>query len=239
LERPGTSPLSGTFPAREFSMKRALVLLTFALSLSAVRPVQAAELKILEPTDRSVVKGAVTFKVKPEHAPGEQFFQNVDIRIQNEFGTTLQKLVAVFDRRTGICAVPFDTRRLRDGMYTAVISYRTLVGDKAQPVEEDLVFGVRNGTTKPVKFTVELEEREFGDEEGADIVVKVLDSRGKPMTGARVAFKVDKGETSSDAEITDTEGEAFVTVDSDEVGSVTLTITVEGLPPVTKVIRFV
>jgi hypothetical protein len=42
-----------------------------------------------------------------------------------------------------------------------------------------------------------------------------------------------------DAEITDSEGEAIASVDSEDAQTVTLTVTVENLPPITKVIKFV
>jgi hypothetical protein len=221
-------------------MKRLILALGLACFAVAARPSAAAELEILEPQDRSIVKGTINVRIKPQNEQTEMFFENPRLSIQDEFGTDLQKLEATLNPATGVCSAKWDTTKVKDGLYVIAISYRTLVrGATPQTDDDEITVAVRNGSRKPAKFTVKLEERPYKGEEGCEVTVKVLDAAGKPMPGARVSFKVDKGDIDTDVELTDGEGEAFTTVDSEEVATVTLTITVENLPPVKKVIRFV
>lgn len=220
-------------------MNRTIAL--FAIVLAAgMRPAAAAELKIMAPADRAVVGGTVQFRVLPRNTAMEQYFSDPDVVIEDEYGQQVAKLVAVRDPKTGICSVPFDTFRYPDGLYNVTVRYRSLMrGQKPVEIREDMILGVRNGQARPAKFAVELEDKGYSGDEPAEVTVKVYDQRGRLMPAARVAFKVDRGEVDSPAEITDSEGEAAVSVDSEEVQTVTLTITVEGLAPVTKTLRFV
>lgn len=222
-------------------MKRTFFLFAVVACLAALgRPACAAELKVLEPADHSLVSGTVKFRIQPVHAPTDMFLSNPEITILDEYGTEIDKFRAARDIQTQICAATFDTTKLKDGSYQVSIVYPTLLqGKKKQETREDLTLGVRNTKRVPAKFTVEVGAAETKAGETSEITVKVADKYGRLMPGARVAFKVDKGEVDKTAEITDGEGEAIAAVDSDDAQMITLTVTVENLPPVTKVIKFV
>lgn len=220
-------------------MKRALFLLALSLTACA-RPASAAEVQVLAPQDKSVVRGRVEFHIRPLDTPNDQFLDNPWVIIRDQAGQQMDEVRAPRNRQTGICSAAVDTTRYRDGQYQVEIKYRTLVGGQAVTTKREMTLAVRNSSLRAGRFTVELEAKNYRPEEdAADVTVKVLDSRGKPMPGARVAFKVDKGDLESPAEITDSDGEAFITVQSDEPQDIRLTITVEGLAPVVKTIRFV
>jgi hypothetical protein len=222
-------------------MKRLLILSTVvaaAFSAAMARPSSAAELEIMEPKDRAILKGAVEFKIKPVHLEGEEFFENPEVRIQTPDGVTMHQFTAVLNPQTGICAGTLDTKKLPDGIYLAEISYRTLKGDQAEDAGWDMVVAVRNGAARPAKFTLEVEDKTHEVGEQCDLIIKVLDAKGKPMPGARVSITTQGGRLDGPAEITDRGGEAFFILDSDEAGQVSVTVTVEHLAPVTRVIRF-
>ncbi|MGV3722510.1 MAG: Ig-like domain-containing protein [Actinomycetota bacterium] len=221
-------------------MKRCLTLFALALAAVCCRPAGAAELKIMEPVDRSLVKGTVKFRIQPVHAPTDMFLSNPEIKVEDEYGKEIQKLHAARDVQTKICTASFDTTKVPDGMYLVSIIYPTLFkGQTKQEVREDLTLGVRNGKKAPATYTVTVEGAETKIGAYSDITVKVLDKYKRPMAGVRVTFKVDKGEVDTAAEITDSEGEAIASVDSEEAQTVTLTIMVENLEPITKMIKFV
>jgi hypothetical protein len=221
-------------------LKRSLTLFALALAAVCCRPAAAAELKIMEPADRSLVKGTVKFRIQPVHAPTDMFLSNPEIKVEDEYGKEIRKLNAARDVKTQICTASFDTTQVPDGMYLVSIVYPTLFkGQTKQEVREDLTLGVRNGKKVPAAFTVLVEGAEAKVGAYSDITVKVLDKYKRPMAGARVTFKVDKGEVDTEAEISDSEGEAIASVDSEDAQTVTLTIIVENLAPITKVIKFV
>jgi len=222
-------------------LKRTLFLFAFVAALAAfARPATAAELKVLEPADHSLITGTVKFRLQPVHAATDMFLSNPEITILDEYGTEIDKFRAARDVKTQICSATFDTTKLKDGTYSVSIVYPTLLkGQTKQETREDLTLGVRNTKRLPARFTVETGTAETKAGESSDITIKVLDKYGRLMPGARVTFKVDKGEVDKDAELTDSEGEAFVSVDSEDAQTITLTVTVENLPPVTKVIKFV
>jgi hypothetical protein len=121
----------------------------------------------------------------------------------------------------------------------AEVTYRCLTGvDEPRTTSEFLTLGVRNGAAKPARFTVKVADQVFDDEHPAEVTVKVLDRKGKPMPAARVAYVVNRGELDSDAEITDSDGEATTSLECDQGGVTTLTVTVENLPPVKLTVRF-
>jgi hypothetical protein len=233
-------------------MKRFLPLCVLGLAAMAARPATAAELKVMAPEDKSIVKGRVEFKLKPQNEANEQFFSNPDVIVTNEEGEEVAKLEAPLDTKTGVCSAVFDTTKVKDGMYNVQVTYRVLLkGSDPDDTEENLVLGVRNGPAKPARFVVQLADRPYkvstqsanedADDDGemADVVVKVYDQRGKLMPAARVTFKVDRGDLDNPADISDSDGEAMASVGSEAAGQVTLTIQVENLAPVKKVIRFV
>jgi hypothetical protein len=131
-----------------------------------------------------------------------------------------------------------DTTRFPDGQYQVTVAYRTFTAGRAVEVKEDLVLGVRNSTIRASKLNVEVPDKAFRTDEAADFKVTVLDTRGKPMPGVRVSFKADKGDLTSDADITDSDGEVTVSLQSEDVQTMTVTVTVEGLPPVAKTVKF-
>src|SRR5207248_877878 len=146
---------------------------------------------------------------------------NPELSFQDEMGKELQKATAVMDKQTGVCSAAVETGKLPDGLYNVVINYRCLQNGKTpKAIREDLTLGVRNGPQRPGKFTVEIEDKAYKVADAADITVKVFDRKGKLMPAARVAFKVDKGELDSDADITDSSGEVFITTTYDEPASV-------------------
>lgn len=222
-------------------MKRTLFLFAFVAGVAALgRPASAAELKILEPADHALVSGTLKFRIQPVHAVKDMFLSNPEITILDEYGTEIEKFRAARDPQTQICSANFDTTKVKDGSYQVSIVYPTLLeGKKKEETREDLTLGVRNTKRVPAKFTVEVGAAETKAGESSEITIKVADKYGRLMPGARVSFKVDKGEVDKTSEITDGDGEAIASVDSDDAQSITLTITVENLPPVTKVIKFV
>jgi len=219
-------------------MKR-LFLYSLLLAGACWRPATAAELKILSPTDRTVVGGVVRFQIMPQHAATDKIFADPDVIIQNASGADLHKLVAVRDNRTGVCRVDFDTRQLGDGQYLVKVTYRTLFkGSTPVEVRDDLTLGVRNRSRRPARFTVALEKTDFPVGESGDLTVRVFDANGRLLPAARVSFKVDRGDLDTDAEITDSDGEAVANIGLEEPGAVTVTVQVEHLPPMQKVITF-
>jgi len=221
-------------------LKRYLTLFALAVAAVCCRPAAAAELQILEPVDRSLVKGTVKFRIQPVHGATDMFLSNPEITVEDEYGKEIQKVRAARDPKTQICTASFDTTMVPDGMYLVSIVYPTLFkGTVKQEVREDLTLGIRNGKKVPAAFTVVVEGAEAKVGAYSDITVKVLDKYKRPMPGVRIQFKVDKGEVDTAVEISDSEGEAIASVDSEEPQTVTLTITVENLAPITKVIKFV
>jgi hypothetical protein len=244
LYRACSSPASSPV-ARSSFLKRTLfqfaVTFAFTAAIAAFgRPAAAAEIKVLEPADHSLITGTVKFRLQPVHAVTDMFLQNPEISILDEYGTEIDKFRAARDVKTQICSATFDTTKVKDGTYTVTIVYPTLLkGQTRQETREDLTLGVRNTKRVPARFTVDTATSETKAGESSEITIKVLDKYGRLMPGARITFKVDKGEVDKDAELTDSEGEAIAAVDSEDAQTVTLTVTVENLPPVTKVIKFV
>lgn len=218
-------------------MKR--LLFALPLLLIGAGSASAAELKILEPADRTVVKGIAEFKILPEHAKGEVFLQNPEVILQNEYGEEVQKLPAARDPKTNICTTRTDTSLIPDGMYLVTIKYRVLVANIAKDVREDLTIGVVNKPAKLGRLYVTLLNKNHKVDQPVEVNVTLVDQKGKRIAAHRVTFKVDKGEVDSDAEITDSSGEALVSVYSDEAQIVTLSVLVDGLPAVTRTIKFV
>lgn len=218
-------------------MKRVLWGMGLVLAALAA-PVGAAELKVLSPADRSVVRGLVEFRIQPIHGPEDQFLSNPYVTIKDLSDREMVQVRAPKNLQTGICSVIVDMSRYPDGQYIATVTYRTYVRNKAQEAREDLVLGVRNSRIRPARFSVQVEDRAYRLDEAADFTVKVLDSRGKPLAGARVALKTDQEDGLDGAEITDADGEATFSVQVEDPATVTVTITVENLAPVVKKIRF-
>ncbi len=219
-------------------MKRLLLLLPLLLPAGA-RPAAAAELKILAPADRAILKGIAEFNILPEHAQGELFLQNPEVILQNEYGEEVQKLPAARNPQTNVCTSRTDTSLLPDGLYLVTIKYRVLVQGMPQDVREDLTLGIRNKPVKPGRFTVEYQKKDYKLGEPCELTVRVLDAKGRRLPATRVAFKVDKGEIDTEAEITDSSGEVIAQIDAEEADTITLTVTVDGLPAVTRVVKFV
>jgi hypothetical protein len=215
-----------------------IILVVGAAAAGSLRPAAAAELKVVAPADRAIVAGSLDFKVKTVLAPGEEFLMAPEIAIKDEYGDELDKTRALYNKDTDVFAIPFDTRKLKDGMYLATVTYRYLVKGKPQEEREDLTLAFRNRKSSPKRFTVTSEQVEAAAGGQVDMKVRVYDAQGHLMPGARVALKVDKGEVGNAAEITDGNGEATVSVFSDDPQQVTLTVTVESLPSVTRAIAF-
>lgn len=214
--------------------------IALALALAALAlPGRSAEVTVLQPADSSVLRGTVEFKIRAQHAQGEQLIANPMVTLQDEVGTQLQTTRTLRDPKTGLCSMTLETSRFKDGLYYATIAYRSIMNGKVQDTEQDMTFGIRNGSTRATKVGVQYEDREYPVKESCAVTVKVLDQRGRPMPAARIAFKAENGQLDQDTRITDSGGETTASVDVEEAGVVTLTITVENLPPVRRAIRFV
>ncbi len=217
-------------------------LLAWAVILVGIlvpaRPTAAADLEVLEPKDRTVVQGQIRFRIKPSEGSGERVIASPEISVEDELGNGLITLPTLRSPTTGICSVVLDSTRLRDGLYRVKISYKALRGEIAELAEEWLTLGVRNARLRPARFLVDWTDRVYPVTDGCELRVTVLDARGKPFVAARVTVKAEGGGVDADAWITDADGEAIILVDSETAGSVTVTITVEGLPPVKRVVRF-
>jgi hypothetical protein len=198
----------------------------------------AAELKLLSPVDRTVLRGTVEFKIRPTPAAAERIVENPVIALQDEMGAPVETLRTMRTPSDPVCSVSLDTRRFPDGRYHAAITYRTLKNGAVMQTEEDLVLGIRNSTARPAVLGVQFEDRVYRADESCVVVAKVTDARRRPLPGARATFKVDRGELDQAAGIADSDGEITVGVSSDQGAPVTLTVTPEGLPAVTKTIRF-
>lgn len=214
-------------------------LVAALLTLAVLRPAGAAQINVMEPADHSIVKGTVPFRIRTDLEPGELFFYNPDIIVRDDNGKEVTKFRPYRDLKTGILNASLDTTPLKDGLYLFSVVYQTLRGDKVVETREEMSLGVRNGKTKPAKIYVKVPDKPLSTEDAADFVVTVTDERGRRMPAAQVRLKVDKGELGSPADVTDSHGEVNGTVNSDDAQSITLTITVEDLPPVTRVIQFV
>jgi len=214
-------------------------LIAAGLSLAILHPAAAAQIHVMEPADHSIVKGTVQFRLRTEQDPGEQFFYNPDIIVRDDKGQEVLKFHPTRDLQTGIVEGTLDTKTLKDGLYLVSIVYETLRNQKVVETREEMSLGVRNGKTKPGKIYVKLPDTTPNTDDGADILVTVTDEKGRRMPAAQVHVKVDKGEVGSPDDVTDSHGEATVNLTSDDPQSVTLTITVDDLPPITRVIQFV
>jgi len=219
----------------------------FAFSLAGLMGVavllvpgaRAAQLKILSPPDRSLLRGHVQIRIAPGDEPRDQFLENPRLVIQDGEGRTVRDFRPPRDAKTQICSAVLDSTALLDGQYHVTVTYRTLVGGKPVTVQENLTVAVRNGPGKPGRFTFAAPDKPLKTSDSADLKVTVLDGRGKPFEGARVVFKATSGDLQSEVEITDRDGEAFVTLESEDAESVSITATVEGLAPQSRVVRFV
>jgi len=223
-------------------MKRLVGLLTLASVGAGACGLLASELKIMEPAEYSIVRGTVKFRVKPELEKGEKLASLPQVSFHNEQGDEVRKIAATGDPATGLTSGSVDTTKLPDGRYVLVFTYKTTVPEEKEPVdqEQEVVLGVRNGPAKPARVVVDLpDNKEFKGEDAAEVTVHVYDDKGKPMPAARVAFKVNQGDLGTSAEITDSMGEAFASVDSDKALTSILTVTVENLPPVTRTLKFI
>ena len=214
-------------------------LIAAGLSLAILHPAAAAQIHVMEPADHSVLKGTVQFRLRTAEDPGEQFFYNPDIVVRDDNGQEVLKFRPTRNLQTGIVEASLDTKTLKDGLYLFSIVYQTLRGEKIVETREEMSLGIRNGKGKAGKIYVKLPDAPVNTEDGADILVTITDERGRRMPAAQVRFKVDKGELGSPADVTDSHGEATATLSSDDPQSVTLTITVDDLPPITRVIQFV
>lgn len=216
-------------------------LLAAALALLACAgPLNSAEIEVVAPRDRSLVRGTVEFQLRPRHEPGERFFENPEVSIQDEQGKELTRFPAYMDARTGICSAKWDTREFRDALYLAEIHYRALnAANNDVSTSEVLYLGLRNGRNRPARFSVELADQHFKLDDGADLTVRVYDRMGKRLPGARVGLSAPGAILDAEAEITDSDGEATVTLSAEGPRTVTLTITVEHLPPVKRTLRFI
>jgi hypothetical protein len=220
---------------------RAFLLLTALLGLAAfpAEPARGAQLKVIQPADRSLVRGPVQFRIAPGDEPRDQFLENPYLRIHNGAGQLVREFRVPRDAKTQICSAVLDSTALPDGQYQVEVTYRTLVGGKAVETQQHLTIGIRNSGRNPGRFSVSAPDKATKTDQAADIRVKVLDSGGRPLAGARVLFKASAGTLESEAEITDGDGEAFITLESEDPGAVTVTVTVENLPPQTRTVRFV
>lgn len=214
-------------------------LIAAGLSLAILHPAAAAQIHVMEPADHAILKGTAQFRLRTELEPGEQFFYNPDIIVHNDSGQEVLKFRPTRNLQTGIVEGSLDTKTLKDGLYLFSIVYQTLRGEKVVETREEMSLGVRNGKAKAGKIYVKLPETTPNTDDGAEILVTITDEKGKRMPAAQVHFKVDKGELGSPDDVTDSHGEATVNLTSDDPQSVTLTITVDDLPPVTRVIQFV
>jgi hypothetical protein len=206
--------------------------------LAAAAPAAAAELKVLEPSDRSVLKGKLRVRIMPVLEEGEKRVTPPELVVKDREDTNLMTLHGVLDEKSGEFIVPLDTTRFPDGFYQLGITMRVRNGMGEVVEAADLAMGFRNGGGRPARFTVEVEPRVFEADDSAPLTVRVFDQRGRPMPGARVTFKVERGTADRSVEITDGDGEAFISVDSDEGMPVAVTIQVENLPPVVRRIPF-
>jgi len=161
------------------------------------------------------------------------------VALQDEMGTELETTRTLRDPKTGLCSMSLDTTRFRDGLYYATISYRSILNGKVQDTEQDMTFGIRNGSGRATKVGVQYEDRDYPVKESCAVTVKVVDQRGRPMPAARVSLKAEGGQLDQETRITDSSGETTASVDVEQAGNVTLTITAENLPPVKRVVRFV
>lgn len=215
-------------------------LIAAILALAAFRPAAAADLTVMEPADHSVLRGTVQFRIRAQEEPGERFLKNPEVSIRDEFGKQVASLRPYRDAKSlDVCQATLDTTALKDGLYLISVLYQNLKNDKIAETREELSLGVRNGKTQPAKLFVALTDKPYRTGDPCEFTVVVVDVRGKRMPAARVAYQVDQGELSTAADVSDSHGEAAGVVDSSEARTVTLTVTAEGLPPVTKTIRFV
>ena len=238
----GFSPSPGR---NRMERRRLLVKMRGGLFISAVLAglatvaAPAAEIEVAAPGDRSVLRGIVEFRLRPKHEPGESFLSNPEVSFQDEYGKEVHRFPTTYNQQSGLCTGSLDTRDLKDGLYLVTVRHRYLLGAQARDVEEDRVYGVRNRTLRPRRFTVEFQNRPFRTAEPCDVTVRVLDQNGRRLPAARVDFKITGAELDTTAEITDSSGEAAAMISSDEPSTATLQVSVEGLPPISRQIRFV
>lgn len=219
---------------------RRLFILTAGLAALAIGgPARASELKVLEPADCAIVKGTVNFRIQTEQAQGERPLSAPELVIQDETGNELTQLRALRDRVTGICTTSLDTRRYPDGQYLVRLKYRSLKAGKVEDTLDEMTLSFRNTRVHPAKFTVTMVDRPYKLDEPCEVTVKVTGNYGKVMGGARVSFKIDKGDVGRGTEISDSDGEVILNITGTDVANAVLTITVEDLAPVTRTIKFV
>ncbi len=202
------------------------------------RPVGAADVQVVAPADKSVVRGVVQFRIRPVEAPGERYFSNPEVVLVDEDGKSVANTVAVRDPKTKLCELTLDTARYPDGVYLLTVDYRNLAGDRARNVRSEINLSFRNRGPKPARFVVDLPATAKADDTGVPVTVRVYDARDQLLPGARVEFQAVGGELDSAAELTFHDGEATATVQSEKAGNCNVTIRVEALPSVTRTVRF-
>ncbi len=200
----------------------------------------ATDIKVILPEDKTVVKGEVQFQLLPVISPGERHFADPDLSIRDDAGRPLTVLAAPRDPVSRTCKTTWDTRKLPDGLYFITVTYRNLVGGGAsKPVEKELTLSVRNSGLRPQTVLVEAPAQAKADDDGAPLRIVVRDQRARSMPGARVAVTTTGGELDTTTDLTNLEGEVLATLTSDAPRDVTVTVQVESLPAVKKLIRFV
>lgn len=218
-------------------MRHLVWLVGAAFAIGVPGPARAAELQVLEPADRALVRGEVTFRVRPVLAQGEQFLQNPEISIQDEYGKEITRLRPTPDLKSGITSAVWNSRAVKDGIYLVTIHHRALGGGgRPIPAREDLTLSVRNAPVRPARFTVQ-PPAEAKPGEPFEVKVVVTDGRGKPMLGARITAKVDLGELDNEVELTDEDGEATFVITTEKPGPLRLVLVVEQLPAAVRVIQ--
>ncbi|MFN3650557.1 MAG: Ig-like domain-containing protein [Armatimonadota bacterium] len=234
-------------------MKR--LALFSALACAALAPAYAAQLTILAPKDKQVLQGTVKFQVRTVLDEQERFLTSPEMEIQDEYGKKVLTLTAQRDPATGLYSVDWDTTRLpggektKDGLYFATVKYRTIQLGRAIDASEELTLGIRNSKVRPAFMDVVVEKVEDPEPKPAtageepelpsyDLTVTVLDSKRKPVPGVRISIKAEGLELDDDAEITDSDGEAIITVQAEEPGQAKLTLSTEGLPAAVRFLDF-
>lgn len=199
----------------------------------------AAEITVVQPVDRTVLSGVVEFRLKPSLAPGESFLSNPEVAFQDEYGREVQRLGTTYDQARGYSWGRLDTSVLKDGLYLVEVKHRVLAGAQPKDIEADLMLGVRNGRSRPARFTIEYQNRPHKTSESCEVTVRVFDERGRRLPASRVAFEATGGsEVDTPAEITDSDGEARVSLSREEAGMAGLRVTVESLAAQAREVRF-
>ena len=209
-------------------MSRLLPTLTLigGALFAAALPAQAeGKIQLVKPAgDAAEFRGPIELQVRTVLGPKDRLLLAPDVVIQNELGLEVHK--GTMQGENGLYTFQWNDPKSPDGPYYLTINWHYLLdGQKQDRQSTNLTVGVRRNPSPLARLTLTASPLKVPAGEDSEISVKVVDMRGKAAAGVRVGFRTNQGELNSDAEITDSDGEAVVSLATEKEGAATVTAT--------------